>query len=248
MRHAIYDTLTPWYFLLDPTADHDEEVAGFLAAYARAIEGPRETLLELGAGAGNNAFFAKRAYRCTLTDLSPSMQALSRALNPECEHVLGDMRTLRLGCTFDAVLVHDAVVYMRSEGELRQAIETAFVHTRPGGAAIFAPDCLREDFHDYAQLHEGEGEGRSLRCLEWSWDPDPTDTQYTVEYALLLRADGRVEAVHDTHVEGLFDRATWLRLLRDVGFAVEEVGRDLDADAQAHGYAERVFLCRRASG
>ncbi len=33
----------------------------------------------------------------------------SRELNPDCEHVLGDMRTLRLGRTFDAVFVHDAV-------------------------------------------------------------------------------------------------------------------------------------------
>lgn len=245
MRHAIYETLTPWYLLLDPTSDHEEEVAGFLDAYARAIDGARDTLLELGAGAGNNAFFAKRAYRCTLSDVSPPMQAISRRLNPECEHLLGDMRTLRLGRTFDAVLVHDAVVYMRTEAQLREAMETAFVHTRPGGAAVFAPDCLREDFHDYAQLHENEGEGRSLKCLEWSWDPDPTDTEYTVEYALLLREGGRVEAVHDRHVEGLFDRATWLRLLADVGFEPEEVGRDLDAAARGHGYAERVFLGRR---
>ena len=47
----------------------------------------------------------------------------------------GDLRTLRLGRSFDAVLVHDAVMYMTSERDLRSMAVTAFQHTRPGGAA-----------------------------------------------------------------------------------------------------------------
>jgi hypothetical protein len=38
------------------------------------------------------------------------MLALSMTVNPECEHIEGDMRTLRLGHTFDAVFLHDAVM------------------------------------------------------------------------------------------------------------------------------------------
>ena len=36
--------------------------------------------------------------------------------------------------------------------------------------------------------------------------------------AYLLREGEHVEAVHDRHLHGLFSRATWLRLLADVGF------------------------------
>jgi len=43
------------------------------------------------------------------------MLELSRTINPEAEHILGDMRTLRLGRTFDAVLIHDAICYMTTE-------------------------------------------------------------------------------------------------------------------------------------
>jgi hypothetical protein len=67
-------------------------------------------------------------------------------LNPECEHVEGDMRTVRLGRQFDCVFVHDAIVYMATEADLRKAIETAFVQCRPGGAALFAPDHIKENF------------------------------------------------------------------------------------------------------
>lgn len=56
------------------------------------------------------------------------MLGLSKALNPECEHHLGDMRTLRLGQTFDAVLVHDAVMYMTTVTQLGEAAATAFAH------------------------------------------------------------------------------------------------------------------------
>lgn len=113
---------------------------------AAAIEGPAHTLLELGAGAGNNAVHLKRHFECTLADIAPRMLDLSRELNPGCEHVLGDMRTLRLGRQFDAVLVHDAIVNMVTEADLVAAIRTAYAHTRSGGAALFAPDEYADDF------------------------------------------------------------------------------------------------------
>lgn len=113
MRLAPYDELVSWYRLLDPTLDHREETESYTAAFKRAVPGPSTTLLELGSGAGNNAFFMKEQFRCTLSDLSEPMLGLSRELNPGCEHLIGDLRTLRLSRTFDAVLVHDAVVYLR---------------------------------------------------------------------------------------------------------------------------------------
>jgi hypothetical protein len=164
----------------------------------------------------------KRDFRLTLVEPAPGMLAISRALNPECEHVQGDMRSVRLGRQFDRVFIHDAVVYMTGEDDLRGAMETAFVHCAPGGAALFAPDHVRENFRPGTDHggHDGrEGDARSLRYLEWTWDPDPADTTYTVDYVLVLReADGAIRVRHDRHVEGLFARADWLRLLAEVGF------------------------------
>jgi hypothetical protein len=150
------------------------------------------------------------------------------------------MRSLRLHRTFDAVLVHDAVVYMTSEEDLHAALATAFVHTRPGGAAIVAPDHLLETFRESTALIEGDDAARSLRCLEWTWDPDPTDSSCTVDYAFLLRDGIRMQAVHDRHVEGLFSEETWRRLLRAAGFTVDTIARPIGDGAE-----DRVFLCRR---
>ena len=195
MPPALYAELTPWYHLVDPPEDHADEAACFLEAFAGAIVGPSTTLLELGAGAGNNACHLKAHFACTLTDIAEPMLALSRARNPECEHVAGDMRTLRLGRVFDAVLAHDGITYMTTEPDLRAAIETAFVHTRPGGAAIFTPDDLADTFVEGAELLEGDDGERSLRYIEWSWDPVPGDGKARAEYALLMRERGEVRVV-----------------------------------------------------
>jgi hypothetical protein len=240
MQPLLYGELTPWYRLLDPVADHADEAAAYVAALARAGAAPGSTLLELGAGAGGNASFFKRHFRCTLTDLSPEMQALSRDLNPECEHLPGDMRTLRLPRTFDAVAVHDAVCYMTTRADLAAAAATAFAHTRPGGAALFAPDYVRESFRERSELIAGDDGPRSLRCIEWAWDPDPDDDTYVAEYAFLLRDGADVRAVHDRHVEGLFPRATWFEILTAAGYRVELADRPFDDTT-----TDTIFLCRR---
>lgn len=242
MQPRLYDELTQWYDLIDPAPDHFDEAACYGDALAKAAGPNATTLIELGAGAGNNAFFLKRRFHCTLTDLSPAMLALNRTRNPDCEHIAGDMRTLKLGRTFDTVLVHDAVMYMTTLDDLRAAAATAFLHTSPGGAALFAPDCLRDTFREHTQLlQETTDDGlRAMRGLEWSWDPDPNDSTFLVEYAFVLRDGLDVTAVHDRHLEGLFSRATWLDVLSGVGYRVELVPRPIE-----DGAFDQVFLCRR---
>src|SRR5688572_18001876 len=233
----LYGELAGWYRLIDPPADHAEEAEVYRRQFLRVVP-DAGTLLELGSGGGHNAFYLKRHFRCTLTDLSTEMLALNRELNPECEHLQGDMRTLRLGRTFDLVLVHDAIVYMTSREDLLAAARTAFAHTRPGGAAIFEPDAIRETFKEEAVV-EGSDEGsRSARFLMWTWDPDPADETYVVDFAFLLREGTTVRSVHDRHVEGLFSRATWVEILTTAGFEVVD-------QIPIEGYTAALFLCRR---
>lgn len=223
----MYGELASWFHLVSAPAEYADEAADVVrlladAGVALGPANPHAALLELGSGGGNTASHLKALAHLTLTDVAPAMLALSETLNPECQHIDGDMRTLRLGRTFDGVLLHDAVMYMTSEDDLRAAMETAFVHLRPGGAAIFVPDFVAETFGPETKHggHDG-ADGRSLRYVEWTYDPDPSDTTVVTLYAYLLReADGSVQVLDDRHVEGIFPRATWLRLLAGVGFRV----------------------------
>lgn len=217
MSERLYHELAGWFHLLTAPEDYEQEAGEIARLIVVEVPGAR-TLLELGCGGGNNASHLKRRFQCTLTDVSPAMLDVSRGLNPECEHVEGDMRTLRLGRTFDAVLVHDAIVYMAAESDLRAVFATAFEHLTPGGVAVFLPDCVRETFAEEARHGGHDGDGRSLRYLHWTHDPDPADSTCEVDFALILREDGRTRVVHERFVEGLFAEAEWLAWLREAGF------------------------------
>jgi SAM-dependent methyltransferase len=237
----IYGDLAPWFHLLTAPEEYAAEAERYTALIREAVP-DAETLLELGAGGGNNASHLKAHFTCTLSDLSPQMLTLSRGLNPECAHVLGDMRTLRLGRTFDAVFVHDAVVYLTIEDDLRACLETAFAHVRPGGVALFVPDHTRETFRPETSHggHDGTDD-RSLRYLEWVTDTDPDDTVYEVDYAVVLREPGRApRVVHDHHVEGVFPEHTWLHLLEHAGF-----NASVDRAATDDELSQTVFVARR---
>jgi SAM-dependent methyltransferase len=215
----LYTDFADWYHLLAAPSDYLEDVHLYLELLTEAAGSPPRTLLELGSGGGNLAAHYKGSLQATLVDLSPRMLAASQLLNPECEHRQGDMRTLRMQRTFDAVVVHDAVQYMTTEDDLRRTMETAFTHCRPGGVALFAPDFTRETFVP-ATTHGGhDGDGRSMRYLAWISDPDPSDTSYVIDFAYLFHEDGRLAGTaHERHIQGLFERNVWLRLLEQTGF------------------------------
>jgi SAM-dependent methyltransferase len=227
MDPLMYGELAGWWPLLSAPATYAEEAEIYRRLLVEAGDRPPVTVLELGSGGGNNASHLKAHFQLTLVDLSEGMLEVSRELNPGCEHLQGDMRTLRLGRSFDAVFVHDAINYMTTTEDLARVMATAFVHCRPGAAALFAPDHLRETFRTGTDWGGHDGDGRAARFLEWTWDPDPLDATCTVDYAYLLRgADGSVRVEHDRHLQGLFPRATWLELLGKAGFQARAVPVD----------------------
>ena len=234
----LYNELAVWWPLLSPVAEYAEEAAFFAQVLIQAGLPPAPSLLELGSGGGSNAHHMQHHFaHVTLTDLSPAMLALSRTLNPNCAHQQGDMRTLRLGRTFDAVFVHDAIEYMTTADDLRAALVTAAVHCKPGGWALFAPDYVQETFEPGTEHGGADGKGRSLRYLEWTHAPAQEATQYLTDYVCVMReGEGAVRVEHEEHICGLFPREMWLHLLRDAGFTPEIVH-----DA----YARELFLARK---
>lgn len=218
----LYSELADWFHLLTTPESYAEEAA-FYAAVLRDVFGDDlRTLLELGSGGGNNAWHMKRDFELTLSDRSPDMIRLSQRINPECEHVVGDMRELRIGRSFDAVFIHDGIMYVTSEADLSRVMRTAFAHTAPGGAVLIAPDCTTETYRDFTTHGGHDSEGRALRYLQWTNDPDPDDTEYDVDFVYMLREDGRpLRVVQERHSFGLFPRATWFAALEAAGY--EEV-------------------------
>jgi SAM-dependent methyltransferase len=237
----MYRELATWWPLVSPPSDYVEEAADLLPMLMEAADAPPRTVLELGCGGGSLASHLKAHFRMTLSDISPEMLHQSRLVNPECEHVLGDMRTLDLGRTFDLVFIHDAIMYAIDEAFLKAALATAARHCRVGGGVVIVPDYVRETYEpEHSAQGEDGADGRGLRYVEWSWDPDPHDTTYEVAYAFLMRdPDGSTSVEMDRHREGLFPRESWLTWLDEAGFT---------ATSRIDPWERDVFSGRKRNG
>jgi len=215
----LYSELSAWWPLLSDPANYAEEADIFLRAIVEHADAPVRTMLELGSGGGNNASHLKKHFEMTLVDLSQGMLEVSERLNPECRHIVGDMRSVRLDEEFDVVFIHDAIGYMSTRADLAAALRTAFVHCRSGGEALFVPDDTKESFGPQTG-HGGHDDGdRGLRYLEWSFDPDPSDEQYLSYMSYVARDRGSITDLgDDVHVLGLFSTETWMDMIRSAGF------------------------------
>lgn len=87
---------------MSPPLEYVEEAAFFRNAMGSVAQVQINTVLEIGSGGGHNASHLKEHFTMTPVDRSPGMLAVSRTLNPECEHHEGDMRTVRLGSSMQS--------------------------------------------------------------------------------------------------------------------------------------------------
>ncbi|MHB1133124.1 MAG: class I SAM-dependent methyltransferase [Chloroflexota bacterium] len=223
-ERRLYDDLAWLFPFTSAPEDFSDLVEGAYALIKARLATEPRTLLHLGAGAGHIDHTLKRHVAVTGVDVSEKMLAMAAELNPEVTYLLGDMRTARLGKTYDVVLLDDAITYMLSEDDLRAAFLTAWTHLRPGGVAVAFVEVTRESF---AQ-HRTTCSTRTRADLEVTqvenfYDPDPGDTTCEVTLVYLVRRAGQLEVVTDRHLLGVFPRVTWQRLPRDLGFAVEDM-------------------------
>ena len=219
-EHRLYGELAELWPLVSPPADYAEE-GRILAAVLRDLAGPveRPSLLDLGSGGGHHLHAFAPDFEAVAVDRSEAMLTHSRRLNPGVEHAVGDLRTLRLGRSFDLCLIHDALAYLVDADDVAAALATASTHLAPGGGLVLVPDRLRETFVDGALTHSSHSDGeRELTFVEYVHDPDPSDTHAELVLLLLLREGGRVRVEEDRHTVGLFSRAQWLSMLAEAGF------------------------------
>ena len=123
-HNRLYGDLAWLWPIMSPPEEYADEAGYWLRVLRSRLPSGRRRVLELGTGGGHFLHQLTGEYDATAVDLSEAMLAHSRRLNPGVAHHVGDMRSVRLGETFDAVLIHDSLDYMTTEVELRAAFET----------------------------------------------------------------------------------------------------------------------------
>jgi len=246
----LYDDLAWLWPLLSPPEHYEAEAAtlhGLIDQhFADGLTGgAKRSILELGAGGGHTLCHLADDFVRVAVDLSEPMLANCRALIPGIDARVGDMRTVRLGRTFDVVLVHDAIDYMTTAEDAQAALDTVAAHLAPGGIAFIAPTYTRETFVDGEVADDGTTtDAQELTYFTYAHDPDPADDQVEMILLYLIRptpdqaAGPRpVRVVEDRHICGLFANAAWLDMITAAGLRGELL-------EQASG-AWSLFVARR---
>jgi len=222
-QNRMYDDLAYLWPLISPPEGYANEARYWRDALREKLGPERHPILELGVGGGNNLSHLARDFQATAVDLSERMLAHSKKLNPSVEHHVGDMRMVRLGRTFKAVIIHDAINYMLTEEDLRATFATAAAHLKPGGVFITAPDWFRETFQGPRVFHRTrEKDGVELTHIEYMYDPDPGDTTMETVMFYMIRERGGLRIEEDLHITGLFSIQTWVDLMTQARFVVEK--------------------------
>lgn len=220
----LYDDLAHLWPMLSPPEHYTAEAAvlrGLIEKHLKGSSDQRRSVLELGAGGGHTLVHLADDYDCTAVDLSEPMLENCRRLVPQVQTIVGDMRSVRLNKTFDAVFLHDAIDYMLSESDVRRVLETAAAHLEPGGLCVVAPTYTRETFIDGDVADDGTTtDSGELTYFSYVHDPDPADDTFEMILLYLIRdAQTRaVEVIEDRHTCGLFSDEQWLGWMTDAGF------------------------------
>ena len=209
-----------------PLISHEEN---YVEAAERIMKAVREnsgaevkTVLHIGCGGGGHDHTLKKSFELTAVDLSEEMLEHARKLNPEVTYHKGDMRSIRLGKRYDAVIIADSINYMLTEEDLGAAFKTAFEHLRQGGLFFTYSEYLAENFQEnmtWSSPHKKDD--IDITCIQNNYDPDTSDTVFETTFIYLIRRNGKLEVETDVHSQGLFGQEVWMRLLRDAGFDVE---------------------------
>jgi len=222
-RRRLYDDLAWIWPIISPPEDYVDETAEAVESIRRHADIAVERVINLGCGGGHNDFSLKKEFQVTGVDISETMLALARALNPEVTYVRGDMRSVRLGARFDAVTIFDSINYMRTVDSLRAAFTTAYSHLKPGGVFVTYVEECRERFRQNKTTSlTNRRDDVEITLIENYYDPDPDDTWYECTLIYLIRRGGELTVETDCHLLGLFPLTTWLEEMKAVGFKVHQ--------------------------
>lgn len=200
---SVFAAYSRYYDLLYRDKDYAAE-ARYVHELVQQHHPGARSMLDLGCGTGRHAeLLGKHGYALAGVDLSEEMLKVARATNPGLHFVQGDVRSVRLGKTFDVVasLFH-VMSYQTTNQDLRAALDTIREHLAPGGIFVFdcwyGPAVLTS--RPETRVKRLEDENIHVTRLA---EPllHPNDNVVDVNYHVLIRdkQSGAVDELRETH-------------------------------------------------
>jgi SAM-dependent methyltransferase len=231
---SVFGEYAHCYDLLYRDKDYAGEARFVKGLLDRHALGARR-VLDLGCGSGRHAaLLAGTGLSVHGVDYSADMldearrraAALPEDIRARLSFSEGDVRTLRLNETFNAVtaLFH-VVSYQPTDADLAATFATAAAHLRPGGVFLF--DCWYGPtvLHEPPEIRIKRAEDESIRVVRLC-DPEMLADQNTVivRYTIFVedKASGSIRKIEESHRMRYLFTAEVERLLAGVGMTLAD--------------------------
>jgi SAM-dependent methyltransferase len=240
-----YEKLAWVETILSDPRDASDEAEQYCKTVKKHSKIPSNTLLHLGCGAGSHDHTFQKHFQVTGVDISRGMLKIARKRNPKIDYHRGDMRTVRLGRQFGAVIIPESIGYMTALNDLKKAIRAARLHLRSGGVLLIVAHA-QEEFRENNFAYSGSQGNCQVTVFENNHILDSSRSCYEATMVYLIRRKGRLTIHSDRHRIGLFKTAAWNSLLRCEGFIVRKMRMDNLYDRflmEDSEYKQTVFIC-----
>jgi dTDP-3-amino-3,6-dideoxy-alpha-D-glucopyranose N,N-dimethyltransferase/dTDP-3-amino-3,4,6-trideoxy-alpha-D-glucopyranose N,N-dimethyltransferase/N-methyltransferase len=185
------------------------------------------SLLDVACGTGAHLAHLRRWYDVAGVDVEPAMIGQAQGRLPEADLRVGDMRSLRLGRRFDAVIcLFSSIGYMRSPDELALAVAAMAGHLAPGGVLVVDGWLRPAAWRDPGVVHALAAGGGDLAAARVGVSRRDGRRTHLAMHHLVGTPDG-VEHVVEHHELTLFDDAEYREAFRRADLAVEVVDSPL---------------------
>ena len=220
----VFGDYARYYDLLYRDKDYASEAEYVHTLIQKHSPGAR-TILNLGCGSGrHDRELSERGYCVTGVDLSEDMLNMARKnrSSTETTYQQGDIRTIRLGKTFDVVIsLFHVMSYLVTNDDLLEALATSRAHLNTGGLFLF--DCWYGPgvMSDPPVVRVKELEDESVTITRIA-QPElfPNENRVNVNYKVFVESasDGVVRQIQETHAMRYFFLPELELFLRQSGF------------------------------
>ncbi|MGC1850865.1 MAG: class I SAM-dependent methyltransferase [Solirubrobacterales bacterium] len=246
-----YEAVAPVYD--DFTAHHDYELwLGNLLPKLRSHGLCGRRLLDVGCGTGKSFLpMLERGWEVTACDISPSMLEVARTkVGNAVQLSVADMRELPVFGEFDLVwCLDDAVNYLLSGEEFREALSGMRANLAPGGLLMFDANVLQTYRTFFAEVQTVERDGRRLT---WRGQNSPDASPGSIgEARFEVEFEGTEDVETHVHIQRHFPEAEVRELIEAAGLECLDVfGHGFDAvpkqPVEELVHSKAVYISRRA--
>jgi SAM-dependent methyltransferase len=231
---TVFDGYARYYDLLYRDKDYEREAQHVHEVIQTNCPGAL-TLMEMGCGTGGHALhLANRGYQVHGIDQSRSMldQAIQRTGSLPSSPAgrvlfsLGDIREVRVGQRFDAVVaLFHVISYLPTNHDLKAAFQTAQAHLNPGGIFLFdcwygpavlshPPSVRIKRMQDDALV--------VVRIAEPCLQPNNNLVQVNYQLFITNRSSGHTEMLKESHCMRYLFKPEIEWLLKDSGITLSD--------------------------